>query len=80
MAFGIVAWPLVVIADSMSAQRIGNIPEQSTLRYTSGNPGEANMATEFDLVVRGGTLADGTGAALHLAGKSRHECGSGHGL
>src|SRR5258708_9832135 len=25
------------------------------------------MATEFDLVVRGGTLADGTGAALHEA-------------
>src|SRR6266481_2937423 len=25
------------------------------------------MATEFDLVVRGGTLADGTGAALHAA-------------
>ena len=25
------------------------------------------MATEFDLVVRAGTLADGTGAALHEA-------------
>ena len=25
------------------------------------------MAKEFDLVVRGGTIADGTGAALHEA-------------
>src|SRR5882757_7126129 len=47
--------------------RIGNIPRRVALRYTPANPGETNMATEFDLVVRGGTLADGTGAALHEA-------------
>src|SRR5216683_1301886 len=47
--------------------RMEVIPRRVALRYTSGNPGEANMATEFDLVVRGGTLADGTGAALHEA-------------
>src|SRR5437764_9193357 len=34
---------------------------------SSINSGEANMAKAFDLVVRGGTLADGTGAALHEA-------------
>src|SRR6267154_3821350 len=47
--------------------RIGDIPQRVALRYTLGNPGEANMATEFDLLVRGGTLANGTGAPLHEA-------------
>src|SRR5262245_57935607 len=33
----------------------------------SRQPGRNDMAKEFDLLVRGGTVADGTGAALHEA-------------
>src|SRR3954453_6479258 len=47
--------------------RIGTVLKWKGLRYNLANPGEATMAKEFDLLVRGGTVADGTGTALHEA-------------
>src|SRR5438045_9084392 len=46
---------------------MGNMPAGTTLKYTVEGTRRMNMAAEFDLVIRGGTLADGTGAALREA-------------